>query len=72
MSKWYVDNLNIHEYEKDEVVSKNLVENSKDEIEDLNWRINCLKIEKRKSQKGYEEIWKEKMNKSQRRRKRSD
>ena len=44
----------IKEDEKDywincEIASKNVVENDKDEIEDLNRKINCLKIDERKS-----------------------
>ena len=41
---------------EDEVTSKNLAENSEDEIGDLNRKINRLKIKERKSKKGDEEI----------------
>ena len=54
--KWYWNELDILEYEKDkeeywnnrEIALKNLAENDKEEIGDLNRRINCLKIEERK------------------------
>ena len=51
MSKWYLNDIYIIEYEKYEITSKNLVENDKDEIWDLNIRINCLKIAERKSRR---------------------
>ena len=73
MSKWYLNDLDILKYEEDEVASKNLAENGEDEIRDLNRRINCLKIEERKSRRGDKKNLEEKMNKLQkRRRKRSD
>ena len=40
MSKWYLNDRNILQYEKDELASKNFVENGEDEIGDLNKRIN--------------------------------
>ena len=54
MSEWYLDNLDILEYEKNKVASNNLVENGKYEIWDVNKRINRLKIEERKSERGNE------------------
>ena len=56
MSKWYLDDLDILEYEKNEVASKNVAENSKDEIGNLNRKMNHLKIEDRKSRRVDEEI----------------
>ena len=58
--KWYRNDLDIFEYEKDEkeywnnheIDSKNLVENDEEEIEDLNRRINHLKIKEKKSGRG--------------------
>ena len=44
MSKWYLNVFNILEYEKDNVTSKNFVENDEYEIKYLNKRINRLKI----------------------------
>ena len=44
MSKWYLNDLDILKYEKYEVALKNFVENGEDEIEDLNIRINPIKI----------------------------
>ena len=40
MSQWYLNDFDILEYEKNEVASKNLLENG----EDLNRIINCLKV----------------------------
>ena len=48
MLKWYLNNLDIFEYEKNEVVSQNLAKNDEDEIRELNKRITRLKIEERK------------------------
>ena len=56
MSKWYLDDLDILEYEKDELASKNLAESSENEIGDSNRRMNCLKIEERKSERKDEKI----------------
>ena len=50
MSKWYLKDLEIFEYEEYKVASKNLVNNREHEIEYLNKRINQLKIEERKSE----------------------
>ena len=44
MSKLYINDFDILEYEEDEVALKNFVENSEDEIKNLTRRINCLKI----------------------------
>ena len=54
MSKWYLNDLDILEYEEDEIASKNLVENAKYEIRYLSRRIDCLNIEEIKF--GREEI----------------
>ena len=43
MSKWYLNDFDIFEYEKDEVASKNLVENGDDKIRDQKKRIKRLK-----------------------------
>ena len=53
MTKWCLNDLNILEYEKNEVTLKNLSENSEDEIRDLNRIMYCLKTEDK-------EIWKRK------------
>ena len=58
MSKWYLNDFDILEYEENEVTLKSLVENGEDGIGDLNKRTNCLKIEERKSGSGDKEIWK--------------
>ena len=58
--KMILNDLDILEYEEDEVVSQNLAKNGKDEIGDLNRRINLLKINERKSRRVDEEIWKRK------------
>ena len=57
MSKWYSNDLDVLEDEKDEVVLNNLVENSEDEIRDLNKR---LEIEERKYGRGDKQIAKKK------------
>ena len=46
MSKRYLNNLDILEYEKDEIASKNLAENGEDKIGDLNRIMNRLKYKK--------------------------
>ena len=54
----YLNDLNILEYEEDdeeywnncELPIKNLVENDEDEIENLNRRINCIKIKEREDE----------------------
>ena len=56
MLKWYLNDLDILEYEEDEVASQNLARNGENEIGDLNKRINCLKIEERKSRREDEKI----------------
>ena len=43
MPQWYLNNLDILQYEENEVVSKNLVKNGKNEIGNLNRRINGFK-----------------------------
>ena len=48
--------MDILEYEKDEIASKNLTENGENEIGNLNRKINCLKIYERKFGRGDEEI----------------
>ena len=48
MSNWYLNNLGILEYERDEVASNNLAEKGEDEIGNLNGKINHLKTEERK------------------------
>ena len=60
VSKWYLDDLDIPEYEKVEVASKNLSKNGEDKIGDLKEDWIALKIEERKSGRGDEEMWKRK------------
>ena len=48
MSKWYLNYLDILEFEEDEVVSKNLVEISEDEIENLNGKNESVKNRRKK------------------------
>lgn len=52
------------------ISQKTMTKNNKDELWDLNRRINCSKLEEIKSIRGDEEIWEENMNKSQKIRKR--
>lgn len=53
MSKWYLNELDILEYEENEVVSNNLIENDEDGIKNLK-KINRLKKYGREAK----EIWK--------------
>ena len=74
MLKWYLDYLDVLKYEKDEVASRNLIENGENEIGDLNRRINRLKIVKKNLEEEMKKFEKRRsMNKSQRtRRKKRD
>ena len=60
--------MNILEYEKDEIASKFFFENGEDEIVDLNRRINRLKTKEKNMEREMKNL-KEKMNKSQKRKK---
>lgn len=48
-SKWYLYDIDILEYEENEVALKNITENNENWIKDLNRRMNRLKINEIKS-----------------------
>ena len=55
-----------------EIALKTLAENDEEQIGDLNWRINRLKMKEIKSKRGNEKIWKRRNHIERRRRKRYD